>query len=56
MYLICCKHVLQNLHGQDSGFQFLITDLKRSIVATSFIFAGRLCQIFGPKYLILSIP
>ena len=56
MYLICCKHVLQSLHGQDSGFQFLKTDLKRSIVSTSFMFAGRLSQIFEPKYLILSIP
>ena len=53
---ICCKHVLQSLHGQGSGFHFLIPDLKRSIVSTSFIFAGILSQIFGRKYLILSIP
>ena len=51
----CCKNVLRSLHGQDLGFHFLIPDLKRSIVSTSFIFARILSQIFGPKYLILSI-
>ena len=56
MYTICCKYVLQSLHGQDSGFHFLIPDLKRSIISPSFIFAGILSQIFGPKYLMLSIP
>ena len=48
-------YVLQSLHGRDSGFHFFIPDLKRAIVSTSFIFAG-ISQIFGPKYLILSIP
>ena len=56
MYPISCKYVLQSLHGQDSGFDFLIPDLKRSIVSTSSVFAGILSQIFGPKYLIPSIP
>ena len=56
MYPICCKYVLQSLHGEDSGFYLLISDLKRSIVSTSFIFAGILSQIFGPSYLILSRP
>ena len=55
MYPICGKYVLQSLHGQDSGFHFLIPDLKRSIVSTSFMFAGILSQIFGPNYLVLSI-
>ena len=27
-YATCSKYVLQNLHGQDSGFHFLIPDLK----------------------------
>ena len=40
MYPICCKYVLQSLHGQDSGCDFLIPDLKPTIVSTSFIFAG----------------
>ena len=39
MYPICYKYVLQSLHGQDPGFHFLIPDLKRSVVSTSFIFA-----------------
>ena len=56
MYPICCKYVLQSLHGQESGFHFLIPDLKRSIASFSFIFAGILSQTFGPKYFILSIP
>ena len=56
MYPICCKYVLQNLHGQDSGSNSLIPDLKRSIVSTSFMFAGILSQIFGSKYLIPSAP
>ena len=41
MYPVCYKYVL---HGQDSCFHFLITDLKRSIVSASFIFAGILSQ------------
>ena len=53
MYPICCKYILQSLHGQDSGFHFLIPDLKHPIVCT-FIFTGILFQIFGPKYLIVS--
>ena len=54
MYSTCCKYVLQSLHRLDSGFHFLIPDLKRSIVSTSFIIPGILSQIFGPNYLILS--
>ena len=56
MYPICCKYVLQCLHGQDSGFHFLISDLKGFFVSGSFIFAGIVFQIVGPKYLILFIP
>ena len=51
---VACIYVLLSL--QDSGFHFLMPDLKRSILSTSFIFAIILSQIFGPKYLILSIP
>ena len=51
---ICRTYVLQSLHGQDSGFRFLIPDLKRSIVSTSFIFTEILSQMFGSKYLIIS--
>ena len=56
MHPICCKYDLQSLHAQDSGFHFLIPDLKGSIVSTSLIFAGILFLMFGPKHLILSIP
>ena len=33
-----------------------MSNLKCSIVSTSFIFAGILSQMFGPKYLTFSIP
>ena len=55
MYPICWKYVLQILHGQDSGFHYLIPDLKRSIVSTSFKFAVILCQIFRPIIIIIII-
>ena len=46
MYPISCKYVLKSLHGQDSGFHFLIPDLKRSILSTSFIFAAILSRFW----------
>ena len=53
MYPIYCKYVL---HGQDSGFHFLIPDLKRSTVFTFFIFAGiLLLECWNPKFLERSI-
>ena len=54
MYAICmpfCKVFRNKIQVSI----FMIPDSKRSIVYTSFIFAGRLSQIFKPKYLILSI-
>ena len=52
IFVRCCLH---NLHGQFSGHQFLIPDLKALKVFTSFNSIGTISQILGPKNDSLSV-
>ena len=50
----CCKYVLHNRHGQ-SGFHFLILDLKASKQEHSFSFYGTKAHTFRTKKEIVSV-
>ena len=47
---------LQSLHEQPSGFQVLIFDLNSESDFEFFISIGTSSQVFGPLYLIVSMP
>ena len=49
-------YFLHNLHGQFSGFHFLIPFLKATALANSFNANGAIFNILGPKHEILSLP
>ena len=53
---IFCKKDLQSRHGQFSGFHFFISDLNVSRLLAFFNLSGKMFQIVGPKYEMLSDP
>lgn len=50
------KHNLHKRHGQLSGFQSLMVDLKMVVYSGFFIFCRTSSHIFWPKHPIFSDP
>ena len=49
-------YFLHSLHGQFSGFYYLIPFLKATTLVNSFNFNSTISHILGPKYEMLSLP
>ena len=52
----CGKNLLQNLHGQFSGFYSFIFSLNFSSMLLFFMWSGTVLQIVGPKKVKDSVP
>ena len=47
---LCKANLIYGLHGQFSGIQFLVLDLKASTDSNLFKLFGSYSHILGPKY------